>query len=96
VNKIRPLHDTIIAQRIAGASASAGGIIIPETAKEKPTEALVIAVGPGVYNERGERTPMEVKVGDRILIGKGMGADIQLNGETYLMIHEDAVLAVLL
>jgi chaperonin GroES len=72
-----------------------GGIIIPDTAKEKPMEAKVIAVGPGKLTEAGERTPMEVKVDDRILVGKYSGQDIKIEDEEYVILREDEVLAVL-
>jgi chaperonin GroES len=93
--KVRPLHDRLIVRRIDEEEKTAGGIIIPDTAKEKPQEGRVIAVGPGKVNEEGEVTPLDVKKGDRVLFSKYAGTEIQLEGVEHLIIREDDVLAVL-
>jgi chaperonin GroES len=94
--KIRPLHDRLIVKRLEeGEQRSAGGIIIPDTAKEKPQEGKVLAVGAGKKNEEGKRTPLDVKAGDRILFGKYSGSDIKIDGEEHLILREEDVLAVL-
>ncbi|HWP66244.1 MAG TPA: co-chaperone GroES [Candidatus Limnocylindria bacterium] len=94
--KIRPLHDRLIVKRLEEQEQrSAGGIIIPDTAKEKPQEGRVLAVGEGKKNEDGKRTPLDVKAGDRILFGKYSGSDIKIDGEEHLILREDDVLAVL-
>ena len=93
--KVRPLHDRLIVKRIEEEAKTAGGIIIPDTAKEKPQEGRVIAVGPGKVNEDGKVTPLDVKKGDRVLFSKYAGTEIQLEGVEHLIIREDDVLAVL-
>jgi len=93
--KIRPLHDRILVKRIEEDAKSKGGIIIPDTAKEKPQEGRVIAVGKGKVNDDGELRPLDVHKGDRILFGKYSGTEIQLEGDEHLIIREDDVLAVL-
>ena len=93
--KIRPLHDRILVKRIEEEAKSKGGIIIPDTAKEKPQEGKVIAVGNGKVNDDGNLRPLDVHKGDRILFGKYSGTEIQLDGEENLIIREDDVLAVL-
>ena len=93
--KVRPLHDRILVKRIEEEAKSKGGIIIPDTAKEKPQEGRVIAVGKGKVNDDGELRPLDVHKGDRILFGKYAGTEIQLEGEEHLIIREDDVLAVL-
>ncbi|MCZ7651601.1 MAG: co-chaperone GroES [Thermoanaerobaculia bacterium] len=93
--KIRPLHDRVVVKRIEAQEQVRGGIIIPDTAKEKPQEAEVIAVGPGKINDSGERSPMDVKAGDRILIGKYSGSEIKLADDEYVIVREDEILAVL-
>ena len=92
---IRPLHDRIIAQRIDEGEQHVGGIIIPDTAKEKPQQGMVIAAGNGKLTDDRKRIPLDVKAGDRILFGKYAGQDIKLNGEEYLIMKEDDVLAVI-
>ena len=92
---IRPLHDRIVAKRIEQAEEVRGGIIIPETAKEKPQEAEIVAVGPGKLDDNGGRTPMDVKAGDRVLIGKYSGSEIKLGDEDLVILREDEVLAVI-
>ncbi len=93
--QIRPLHDRVIVKRIDEPEKSAGGIYIPDTAKEKPQEGKVIAVGTGRRGEHGEVIPLELKKGDRILFGKYAGTEIKLNGDEHLILREDDVLAVL-
>jgi chaperonin GroES len=93
--KVRPLHDRILVKRIESEAKTKGGIIIPDTAKEKPQEGQVIAVGPGRVNDEGKVTPLDVKKGDKVLFGKYSGSEITLDGEEHLIIREDDVLAVL-
>lgn len=93
--EIRPLHDRVLAKRIEAQEQVRGGIIIPDTAKEKPQEAEVIAVGPGKMNDKGERSPLDVKAGDKILIGKYSGSEIKYNDTDYVIVREDEILAVL-
>ena len=92
---VRPLHDRIIVQRIEEGEQKIGGIIIPDTAKEKPQQGKVIAAGAGKAKDDGKRIPMDVKAGDTILFGKYSGQEIKLDGEEYLIMREDEVLAVL-
>ena len=92
---IRPLHDRILIKRIEEQETVRGGIIIPDTAKEKPQEGEVIAVGNGKILENGQRVPLDVKAGDRILFGKYAGSEIKIEGEEYLILREDEVLGVL-
>lgn len=91
---IRPLHDRVVVKRLEQEEQVRGGIIIPDTAKEKPQEAEVVAVGPGKLNEKGERSPMDVKVGERILIGKYSGSEIKIDGNDFVILREDEILAV--
>jgi chaperonin GroES len=93
--KIRPLQDRILVKRLEEREIKKGGIIIPDTAKEKPQEGEVIAVGPGKIGEDGKRQPMEVKQGDRILFGKYAGSEVKLDDEEYLIIREDEVLGII-
>src|SRR5215813_8317391 len=93
--KVRPLHDRIIVKRIEEGEQKIGGIIIPDTAKEKPQQGKVIAAGNGKVKDDGTRTPLDVKAGDLILFGKYSGQEIKLDGEEYLIMREDEVLAVL-
>ncbi|HSO47109.1 MAG TPA: co-chaperone GroES [Rhizobiaceae bacterium] len=93
--KFRPLHDRILVRRIEAEEKSAGGIIIPDTAKEKPMEGEVIAVGPGGRDESGKLVALDVKVGDRILFGKWSGTEIKLSGEELLIMKESDVLGVI-
>ncbi len=93
--KIRPLHDRILVQRIEGEAKTKGGIIIPDTAKEKPQEGRVIAVGTGKILEDGKVRPLEVKAGDKILFGKYAGTEVKLDGEEQIIIREDDVLGIL-
>ena len=93
--KVRPLHDRLLVKRIDEEEKTAGGIIIPDTAKDKPQEGKVIAVGSGKVNEDGKVTPLDVKKGDRVLFSRYAGTEIQLEGAEHLIIREDDVLAVL-
>ena len=92
---IRPLNDRILVLRIEEEEKTAGGLIIPDTAKEKPQEGKVIAVGPGKSNETGKRTSPEVKPNDRVLFGKYTGNEIKIDGVEYLIMREDDILAIL-
>jgi chaperonin GroES len=91
---IRPLHDRVLVKRIEQEEQVRGGIIIPDTAKEKPQEAEVIAVGPGKIGDDGKRFPMDVQQGDRILVGKYSGSEIKIDGEEFVILREDEILAV--
>ena len=91
---IRPLHDRVLVQRVEQEEQVRGGIIIPDTAKEKPQEAKVVAVGPGKIDDDGKRLPMDVKAGDRVLIGKYSGSEIKIEDDDYVILREDEILAV--
>jgi chaperonin GroES len=93
--KIRPLHDRIIAKRVAEEEKTAGGLFIPDTAKEKPLKAEVIAVGNGKQTETGALRPLDVKAGDLVLIGKYSGSEVKIDGEEHVILREDDVLAVI-
>jgi len=93
--KIRPLHDRILVERLEEKEVKKGGIIIPDTAKEKPQEAKVIAVGTGKVNDEGKTVPLDVKAGDRILFGKYSGSEVKLEDKEYLILREEDVLAIL-
>ncbi len=93
--KIRPLHDRVVVKRIEEKETVQGGIIIPDTAKEKPQEGEVIAVGQGKRLEDGKLIPLDVKVGDRVLFGKYAGSEIKMDGEEFLIIREDEILGVI-
>ncbi|HEY2389211.1 MAG TPA: co-chaperone GroES [Candidatus Binatia bacterium] len=93
--KIRPLQDRVIVKRIEEEEKTKGGIIIPDTAKEKPQEGKVVAVGKGKVNDDGKLTPLDVKVGDKILFGKYSGSEIKMNGEEHLIMREDDILGIL-
>ncbi len=93
--KLTPLHDRILVRRVEEAESVRGGIIIPDTAKEKPQEGEVIAVGKGKVNEEGKVRPLDVKAGDRILFGKYSGTEIKLDGEEFIIMREEEVLGVL-
>jgi len=92
--KIRPLNDRLLVQRLEEEAKTAGGIIIPDSAKEKPAEGKVIAVGPGKLNDSGERVALQVKEGDVVLFSKYGGTDVKIDGEDYLIMREDDVLGV--
>ena len=93
--KVRPLHDRVVVKRLEEKETVKGGIIIPDTAKEKPTEGEVVAVGSGKVLDSGERQPLELNVGDRILFGKYSGTDIRIDNEDYVIMREEEVLGVL-
>ncbi|WP_270936105.1 co-chaperone GroES [Falsiroseomonas oryzae] len=93
--KFRPLHDRVLVRRVTAEEKTAGGIIIPDTAKEKPQEGEVIAVGAGTINEKGEVRPLDVKAGDRILFGKWSGTEVKLNGEELLIMKESDIMGIL-
>ncbi len=92
---IRPLHDRVLVKRSEAQEQIRGGIIIPDTAKEKPQEAEVIAVGPGKLTDDGKRSPMDVQTGDRILMGKYSGSEIKIDDTDYVILREDEILAVI-
>jgi len=91
----RPLHDRVVVRRLNAEEKTAGGIIIPDTAKEKPMEGEVIAVGPGARNEQGQLVAMDVKAGDRILFGKWSGTEVKLDGEELLIMKESDIMGVI-
>ncbi len=93
--KFRPLHDRVLVRRVTAEEKTAGGIIIPDTAKEKPQEGEVIAVGSGTLNEKGELRPLDVKTGDRILFGKWSGTEVKLGGEELLIMKESDIMGIL-
>ena len=93
--RIRPLQDRVIVKRIQEEEKTKGGIIIPDTAKEKPQEAKVVAVGKGKVSDEGKVTPLDVKVGDRILFGKYSGSEIKIDGDEHLILREDDILGVI-
>ena len=92
--KFRPLHDRVVVRRVESEAKSAGGIIIPDTAKEKPQEGEIIAVGPGARDETGKLIPLDVKTGDRILFGKWSGTEVKIDGEDLLIMKESDVMGV--
>jgi chaperonin GroES len=93
--KFRPLHDRIVIKRIEAEAKSAGGIIIPDTAKEKPQQGEVVAVGPGGRDETGKLIPIDVKAGDRVLFGKWSGTEVKIDDDEYLIMKESDVMGVL-
>jgi len=93
--KIRPLQDRVIVQRLEEEEKTKGGIIIPDTAKEKPQQGKVVAVGKGKVNDDGKVTPLDVKEGDKILFGKYSGTEVKIDGEEYLIMREDDILGVI-
>ena len=93
--KFRPLHDRVVVKRIDAEEKSSGGIIIPDTAKEKPSEGEIIAVGPGGRDENGKLIPIDVKAGDRILFGKWSGTEVKIDGTEYLIMKESDIMGVL-
>lgn len=92
--KVKPLNDRVLVKRIEEAQITKGGIVIPDTAKEKPIEGRVIAVGPGKMSDAGNRMSLQAKEGDRILFGKYSGTEIKVEGEEYIMMREDDILAI--
>ena len=93
--KFRPLHDRVVVRRIEADQKTAGGIIIPDTAKEKPQQGEVVAVGPGARNETGALVALEVKAGDRVLFGKWSGTEVRIDGEDLLIMKESDIMGVL-
>jgi chaperonin GroES len=93
--KFRPLHDRVVVERIDAEEKSAGGIIIPDTAKEKPSEGEIIAVGPGGRDENGKLIPIDLKTGDRVLFGKWSGTEVKIDGVDYLIMKESDIMGVL-
>ena len=93
--KFRPLHDRVVVRRIEAEEKTAGGIIIPDTAKEKPQEGEVIAAGPGARNEQGQLVALEVKAGDRILFGKWSGTEVKIDGEELLIMKESDIMGII-
>ena len=93
--KFRPLHDRVVVRRVDEEARTAGGIIIPDTAKEKPMEGEIIAVGSGARNEKGEITPLDVKVGDRVLFGKWSGTEVKIGGDELLIMKESDIMGIL-
>ena len=91
---VRPLHDRVLIKRVEEEEQVRGGIIIPDTAKEKPQEAEVVAVGPGKLQDDGKRQPMDVSTGDRVLVGKYSGSEIKIDDNEYVILREDEILAV--
>jgi chaperonin GroES len=91
----RPLHDRVVVRRLDAEEKTAGGIIIPDTAKEKPMEGEVVAVGPGARNEQGQLVQMDVKAGDRILFGKWSGTEVKLDGEELLIMKESDIMGII-
>ena len=90
----RPLHDRVVVKRLEGEEKTKGGIIIPDTAKEKPQEGKVVAVGPGGRDENGKLTPLDVKAGDRVLFGKWSGTEVKIDGDDLLIMKESDILGV--
>ena len=95
MTNLRPLHDRVLVRRIEGEEKTSGGIIIPDTAQEKPSEGEVIAVGPGARNETGEVTAMDVVAGNRILFGKWSGTEVKIDGEELLIMKESDIMGVI-
>ena len=93
--KFRPLHDRVVIRRIEGEEKTKGGIIIPDTAKEKPQEGEVVAVGPGARDESGKLQPLDLKAGDRVLFGKWSGTEVKIEGVEYLIMKESDIMGVL-
>jgi chaperonin GroES len=93
--KFRPLHDRVVVERIDAEAKSTGGIIIPDTAQEKPSQGQIIAVGPGGRDQGGELIPIDLKVGDRVLFGKWSGTEVKLDGVDYLIMKESDIMGVL-
>ena len=93
--KFRPLHDRVVVRRLEEDERTVGGIIIPDTAKEKPMEGEVLAVGPGARNERGELIPPDVKAGDRILFGKWSGSEVKIDGEELVIMKESDIMGII-
>ena len=93
--KFRPLHDRVVVRRLESDERSAGGIIIPDTAKEKPMQGEIVAVGPGARNDKGDVAALDVKAGDRVLFGKWSGTEVQIDGEDLLIMKESDIMGIL-
>ena len=93
--KFRPLHDRVVVRRLESEERTAGGIIIPDTAKEKPQQGEVVAVGPGARNEKGELVALDVKVGDKVLFGKWSGTEVKIDGQDLLIMKESDVMGII-
>jgi chaperonin GroES len=93
--KFRPLHDRVVVKRLEGEEKSKGGIIIPDSAKEKPQEGEIVAVGPGARDESGKLVPLDVKAGDRILFGKWSGTEVKIDGQDLLIMKESDIMGVI-
>ena len=93
--KFRPLHDRVVVRRVESEAKTKGGIIIPETAKEKPQEGEIVAVGPGARNDKGELIALDVKAGDRILFGKWSGTEVKIDGEDFLIMKESDIMGII-
>jgi len=93
--KFRPLHDRVVVRRLDAEEKTAGGIIIPDTAKEKPMEGEIVAVGPGARNEQGQLVVLDVKAGDRVLFGKWSGTEVKINGEDLLIMKESDIMGII-
>lgn len=93
--KLRPLHDRILVQRVEEETTTKGGIIIPDTAKEKPAEGKVVAIGNGKIGDDGKKIPMDIKINDKILFGKYSGTEVKVDGEEYLIMREDDILGII-
>src|SRR5690606_5600860 len=91
----RPLHDRVVVRRVDSEEKSAGGIIIPDTAKEKPSEGVIVSVGPGARDETGKVVPLDVKAGDRVLFGKWSGTEVKLDGQDLLIMKESDIMGVI-
>ena len=94
--KFKPLHDRILVKRLADEEKSKGGIIIPDTAQEKPSEGEIVAVGPGTLNKDGKRNPIDVKVGDKVLFSKFSGDEVKIDGQDLIIIKEEDVIGILI
>ncbi len=93
--KVKPLHDRVLVKRIEEEERTAGGIIIPDTAKEKPSQGIVVAVGEGKKDEKGKRIPMDVSEGDRVMFGKYAGTEVKIDGQEHLILREDDIQAII-
>jgi chaperonin GroES len=93
--KFRPLHDRVVVRRVESEAKTAGGIIIPDTAKEKPQEGEIVAVGPGARDEAGKLVPLDVKAGDRVLFGKWSGTEVKIDGEELIIMKESDIMGIL-
>lgn len=93
--KVRPLHDRVLVKRTEGDEVTAGGIIIPDTAKEKPSQGVVVATGEGKRDEKGQRIPLDVKTGDRVLFGKYAGTEVKVGGDEHLILREDDIQGII-